>query len=254
VNVGDPHVVELRYRVQYSDGVAFDTDPLPIEREFDSFRLRVTDESATAEMKTHCATEDEAREVVEAFLRPWEILEAVQPGATGLRFLFEEAEVIDRDPPPLYAEVSLVPIPQADVRLIHELRFPKLPEEFAVSPDVEVMWRLYEDYVRGRDRLLPMAYTCLTRLAYSAGGNRQEAAKKYGISKKVLTKLATLSTSGDEATARKWVPGRSPQALKDQEIDWVESAVRMLILRAGQYAADPVREWPRITRAHLPEL
>jgi hypothetical protein len=98
VNVGDPHVVELRYRVQYSDGVAFDTDPLPIEREFDSFRLRVTDESATAEMKTHCATEDEAREVVEAFLRPWEILEAVQPGATGLRFLFEEAEVIDRDP------------------------------------------------------------------------------------------------------------------------------------------------------------
>ena len=254
VNMGDPHVVELRYHVEYSNGVAFDEHSLPMEREFDSFRLCVTDEAATAEMKAHYATENEAREVVEAFLRAWEIFEAVKPEATGLRFLFKEAEVIDRNPPPFYAEVSLVPIPSAEVRIVHQLHFPELPKEFAVSPDVEVMWSLYESYLRGHDRLLPMAYTCLTRLTYSVGGDRREAANKYRISRNVLTKLATLSTSGDEATARKWVPGRSPQALTDQEIDWVENAVRMLILRAGQHAADPSREWPRITMAHLPEL
>ena len=197
LNMGDPHVVELRYRVQYSDGVAFDEDSLPIEREFDLFRLRVTDEAATAEMKAHFATEDEAREVVEAFLRPWEIFESVQPAPTGLRFLFEESEVIDRDPPPFYVEVSLLPTIQADVRIVRELRFPKLPKEFAVSPDVEVMWSLYEAYVRGHDRLLPMAYTCLKRLTYSVGGDRQEAAEKYRISRKVLTKPSALSTSGD---------------------------------------------------------
>jgi hypothetical protein len=254
VNMRDPHVVELRYRVQYSDGVAFDTDLLPIEREFDSFRLRVTDEAATAEMKAHYGTEDEAREAVEAILCPWEIFEAVRPGGTGLRFLFEEAEVIDQDPPPFYVEASLVPIPQADVRIVRELRFPELPREFAISPDVEVMWILYEGYLRGHDRLLPMAYTCLTRFTYSVGGDEQQAAKKYGISRKILTKLSSLSSSGDEATARKWDHRRPPQALTDQEIDWVESAVRMLILRAGQYAADPTRERPQITKAHLPKL
>jgi hypothetical protein len=253
VNMGDPHVVGLRYRVQYSGGVRFDEDSLPIERDFDLFRLRVTDEAATVEMKAHLA-EDEAREVVEAFLRPWEIFESVQPASTGLRFLFEESEVIDRDPPPFYVEVSLLPTIQADVRIVRELPFPELPKEFAVSPDVEVMWSLYEAYVRGHDRLLPMAYTCLTRLTYSVGGDRQEAAEKYRISRKVLTRLSALSTSGDEATARKWVPSRSPQALTDEEIDWVESAVKMLILRAGQYAADPAQEWPQITMAHLPEL
>ena len=48
VNMGDPHVVALRYQVEYSNGVAFDEHSLPIEREFDSFRLCVTDEAATA--------------------------------------------------------------------------------------------------------------------------------------------------------------------------------------------------------------
>src|SRR5215203_2349076 len=250
----DPHVVELRYRVQYSDGVALDTDSLPIEREFDSFRIRVTDEAATAEMKDHYATEEAAREAVEAILRPWEIFQAVHRRGISLRFAFEKAEVIDRDPPPIYLEARVEPAVQLETRILREQRFPEPPKEFALSPAVEVMWSLYEGYLRGQDRLLPMAYTCLTRFTYSVGGDRREAANKYCISRNVLTKLATLSTSGDEATARKWVPGRSPQALTDQEIDWAENAVRMLILRAGQHAADPSQEWPRITMAHLPEL
>jgi len=30
--------------------------------------------------------------------------------------------------------------------------------------------------------------------------------------------------------------------------------VRKLILREGLYAADPEREWPQITKAHLPKI
>jgi hypothetical protein len=254
VHMRDPHVVVLRYRVQYSDGVALDTESLPVERQFDSFRIRVTNEAATAEMKAHYATEEAAREAVEAILRPWEIFEAVHRRGISLRFTFAEAEFVDRDPPPRYLEGSVGPAVQLEARILREQRFPEPPKEFALSPDVEVMWSVYERYLRGQDRLLPMAYTCLTRLTYSVGGDKQQAAKKYGISRKILAKLASLSSSGDEATARKWVRGRPPQALTDREIDWVESAVRMLILRAGQYAADPAREWPRITKAHLPNL
>jgi hypothetical protein len=256
VNAGDPHVVELRYRVQHSDSVELDTDTLPLEREFDSFRLRVTAEAVTAVMTAHYVTEEEARAAVEAVLYPWEIYEAVNPRATGLSFTFEECEMVDRDPPAFYIEASVEPTLRAEmgIQVVRAPQLPELSKEFAISPNVEVMWKLYEGYRQEHDRLLPMAYTCLTRFTYSVGGDKRQAAKKYGISRQVLTQLASLSTSGDEATARKWVPGRPPKPLTDYEFRWVEEAVRRLILRAGQYAAAPDKVWPQITKAHLPTL
>jgi len=207
-------------------------------------------------MKDHHAREDEAREVVEGYLRPWEIYEAVRPMGTGMKFSFEEAEVVNRDPPPIYAAARAAPKIGSAVRweVVRELQFPELPESFAMSSDVEVMWTLYEGYLQGRDRLLPMAYTCLTKFTYGVGGVK-EAASRYHVSRNVLKELSRLtSTSGDETTARKWVSGRLPQLLADREKEWVEDAVRLLIFRAGQYAADLDREWPKITMKHLPQL
>jgi hypothetical protein len=251
-----PHVDSLRYRIDRPEGVTFGNDTWPIEQEFDAFRLSVTHETVTVHMKDHHATEDGAREVVEGYLRPWEIYEAVRPMGTGVKFTFEEAEVVDRDPPPIYATVRAVPAIGSDAwaEVVRELRFPDLPEAFAMSSDVEVMWTLYEGYPQGRDRLLPMAYTCLTRFTYAAG-NDKEAASRYHVSKKVLTKLRRLSSeSGDETTSRKWVSGRPPQPLTDREKEWVEDALELLIYRAGQYAAIPDGEWPKITMKHLPQL
>jgi len=42
-NVGDPYVVALHYRVEHSESVTFGDDPQPIEQEFESFRLHVTE-------------------------------------------------------------------------------------------------------------------------------------------------------------------------------------------------------------------
>jgi hypothetical protein len=252
----DPHVVSLRYRIEPSEDVTFGDDTGPIEREFDAFRLSVTHETATAHMKEHHTTEDGARKVVEGYLRAWEVYEAVRPMGTGVKFSFLEAEVVDRDPPRIYATARATPMigSHAWAEVVRELRFPDLPEAFAMSADVEVMWTLYEGYLKGRDRLLPMAYTCLTRFKYGAGGNK-EAASRYHVSKKVLTKLRRLSSeSGDETTSRKWVSGRPPQPLSDREKEWVEDAVRLLIYRAGQYASDLDGEWPKITMKHLPQL
>ena len=252
----DPHVVSLRYRIDSPEGVTFGDDNGPIEREFDAFRLSVTHETATAHMKDHHATEDRAREVVEGYLRPWEIYEAVRPRGCGVKFSFEGAEVVDRDPPPIYATVSAVPAIGSDAwaEVVCELRFPDLPEAFAMSSDVEVMWTLYEGYLQGRDRPLPMAYTCLTRFMYGSGGNK-EAASRYNVDIKVLRELGRLSTtSGDETTARKWDSRHAHQPLTDTEREWVEDAVELLIYRAGQYAADPDGEWPKITMKHLPQL
>jgi hypothetical protein len=35
---------------------------------------------------------------------------------------------------------------------------------------------------------------------------------------------------------------------------WIEAAVRALVRRAGEYAADPTRALPRVTMVELPNL
>jgi hypothetical protein len=252
----DPHVVSLRYRIERPEDITFGDDTGPMEREFDAFHLSVTHETATAHMKEHYATERGAREVVEGYLRPWEIYEAVRPMGTGVKFSFLEAEVIDRDPPCFYATARAAPRFGSAVRaeVVRELRLPDLPEAFATSSDVKVMWTRYKGYLQGREPLLPMAYYCLTRFRSGAGHNK-EAASRFRVSKNVLDKLGRLSsTSGDETTARKWDSASSPQPLTDREIEWVENAVRLLIYRVGQYAADPDREWTKFTMKDLPQM
>lgn len=215
----DPHVVSLRYRIDRSKGVTFGNDTWPIVREVDAFRLSVTQETVTAQMKDHHATEEGARKVVEWCLRAWEIYEAVRPMGTEVKFSFEEAEVVDRDPPRVYARARATPRIGSDARVevVRELRFPDLPEAFVMSSDVEVMWTLYEGYLQGRDRLLPMAYTCLTRFKYGTEGNKV-AASRYHVDIKVLQKLGEISTtSGDETTARKWDSRHAHQPLTDTE-------------------------------------
>jgi len=218
--------------------------------------MRLADGVATFQMEEHHSSEDGARKVVEEYLRPWEISEAVRPVGTELKFVFDEAEVVDRDPTPPgpTATVTQEPIPTAEVRLLEE-SYPAPPEDFAVSSDVEVMWSLYEGYLQGRDRLLPMAYTCLTRFTYGAGSDKEAASSRYRVSRKVLSELGRFSsTLGDATTARKWGVGQQPRPLTEQELTWIETTIRLLIYRAGQYASDPEREWPKITMAHLPEL
>ena len=135
--------------------------------------------------------------------------------------------------------------------------YPDPPDDFALSDDVEVLWTLYDGYRQGRDRLLPMAFTCLSRLQYSAGGNRASAATRYRIDEEeVLGMLGKLTaTLGVGAEARKW--DRRNKELRDPTIEenrWIEAAVLALIRRVGQMAFNPDAEWPMIKKSDLPKL
>ncbi len=50
----------------------------------------------TFQLKEHYPTEESARQVVEPYLRAWEISRALKAGNPELAFQFEAAEVIDR--------------------------------------------------------------------------------------------------------------------------------------------------------------
>lgn len=246
----DPHVTVLRYRVEVPEGVTLDDEPPSVEGEFGSFDLLVTASEATTRMKEHFASEGEARAAVDGELLRWRILEELEVRGSGLWFVFEDSEIVDRNPQSISATATVAPKPHAEASLVRRLRVPNI-EDFVVSEDVAVMWSLYEAYTRGQDRLLPMAYTCLTRLRYRFGRD-QDVAEACGVSRSVLKKLAELSTSGDATEARKWDTRSGPRTLTDAERRWIEDLLRILILRAGQHDADPSGE--RATMANLPDL
>jgi hypothetical protein len=251
-----PHVVSLRYLLKVEEWAEF-SDPSPVEVCTASFYLRLDNNLVTVWMKEHHSTTDSAREKVEEYLRRWEISSALQSGRRPLmRFECIRVEMRDLEEP--YSSKSYKPV-EASVhiggnRVHRKNRYPDPPEDFALTTEVEVMWTLYDNYLQGRERLLPMAYTCFSWITRHTGGVKA-AAERYRVSKNVLTRLSSLSSRGGKGVeARKMDNDEERTDLTSEQRRWVEAAVRALIKRAGQYAVDPNKAWPPINNANLPPL
>ncbi len=256
----DPHVVSLRYRLVPSEGVTFKNPP-PLEHEAEAFRLRLADDILMVEMKEHRASAEEAQRLVKPFLRAWEIDLALRQDRNEVTFVFDGAEVVDRNPDPLSTTQTI----HADATFaarasfaasahVTKPQYPGPPSGFAVSPDVETMWARYEGYRAGREPLASMAFMCLRVLEASAGG-RDEAASRYDIDRKVMSKLGFLTSEvGDARTARK-MPGPSGfRAHTNVEIAWIEAVIKALIRRAGETAFDPKTVRRKIIMSDFPTL
>ena len=256
----DPHVSALVYTLETDETVVFENPP-PLGGEEDKFRWRVADGALRVELKEHHASEQSAQDRVEPFIRAWELWETLRSSRRRIWFDFEKAEIVDRDPPPPGEPqiIEVGPIERA-FRVIAptistpHLLYPSPPGRFMVSPDVETMWNRYEGYRAGREPLASMAYLCFTVLRASAGGNK-ETAKQYGIDLPVLKKLVSLTTEiGDPQTARKVPKGGFRRPHTEIEKKWIESVVRALIRRVGEWAADPDANRPKLTMTDFPPL
>lgn len=268
--MNDPHVEKLTYHIETGDGLAFQ-DPPPIKNRTDAFDMTLRDGVATFIMKEHHSTEDSARQAVEGYLRAWELDVALRYDSSQLRFVFDRSEVVDcapSPPPPpgtpRTVQVEGIASSESVASLglvVHKRQYPKPPSDFVADTDGKAMWEQYERYKQGRDRLLPMAYSCLARLEHRArsypgkGQKRQKAASMYSVDGDVLDKLGELAnTLGDEVESRKITPQSALRTPTDEEIKWIEEALRLIIRRVGQHAADPQRQWPQLTLADLPKL
>jgi hypothetical protein len=231
----DPHVVELRYRIEVDSTVTFDGPP-PVEDETSEFRLRLENGIAHFRLKEHFSSVEAAKNVVDKYIRAWGIDMALNYGSREISFIFENAEVIDRNPPPpgspqvieVTAKGSGLSSGSATVHMTRH-QYPKPPKLFRVSPEVETLWQRYEGYRKGQEPLLAMAYFCLTAIEASDDG-REEAAKSLRISRDVLSKLGNLTANrGDEKTARKVLPRKALTPLSPQEAAWIEAAIKVII-------------------------
>ena len=253
----DPHVVELRYRIGTDSIVTFDGPP-PVEDETSEFRLRLENGIAHFRLKEHFSSVEAARSAVDKYIRAWEIDVALEHEGLGMNFVFEDAEVIDRNPLPPGSYQAVMGIARMEMSglpvTLHITwgLYPKPPGLFRVSPDVETLWQRYEGYRKGQEPLLAMAYFCLTAIEASAGG-RDEAAKSLQISITVLKKLGDLTANrGDEKTARKVLPGHALTALSQREAAWIEAAIKVIIRRVGETLSG--QSLPLITMGDLPKL
>jgi hypothetical protein len=269
-----PHVARLVYRLK-TDGTRTFEDPPKVERQTDAFYFRLEDDTLYVSLREHHETAESAREPVEKYLRGWEISAALQYGGKReLWFEFDRAEVLDLTeyplPPPGTPQVVRLSgalmasggVLSATAHVTSR-RYPDPPDDFTVSDDVEVMWTLYDRYRQNRERLLTMASSCLSWLEFRAQQNdptgtrskREKAAQQYNIDIDVLRKLGDFTANlGIGVEARKVHRGSKLRNPNHSERKWIEAAIKRIIRRVGEHAADPKKAWPKITMSDLPQL
>ena len=261
----DPHVESLRYRLKTSATTTYENPPA-VKATRNEFEYHLNDGVLTCHMREHYPTVGEARRVVGDFLHSWEIKTALELGRGEMRFQFEDSHVIDRNPPPpgspkIVRVSGIANITSNISGILHVTRrkYPDPPTNFAVTPDVEILWQRYEKYLDGKKYLdgnkdlLSMAYACLTFVERKADGIRKAAAELYRIDYDILDKLGDLtSTKGDAKTARKFPKKGNLIPLSEKENKWIEAVIKILIRRTGELAN--IQSAQTITMTDLPKI
>lgn len=257
----DPRVESLRYRLKTSATTIYENPPA-VKVIRNEFECHLDDGVLKCRMREHFPAVEEARRVVEDFLRSWEIKTELEIGRGEMRFQFEDSHVIDRysSPPKDSKNVQLsgtVRITSKTSAILHVTRrkYPDPPTVFTVTPDVETLWQRYNNYLDGKEPLPSMAYFCLTVVQNKDGirKSRKSAAKLYLIDEKILDNLGNLtSNKGDAETARKAPEKGSVTALSEKEKKWIEAVVKILIRRTGEHAN--IQSTQLITMTDLPKI
>ena len=252
--MNDPHVLALHYTLTPIEHPAYENPPA-LRVQQPEFELELRDGHAVLQMILHCATQEQARSMVEPFLRAWEIDSALNSGGRPqLQFRFQRAKIIDRNPSPSgtvqLRAASARSRGQAIVAAIGETarhQYPA-PPTIRITADVETLWFRYSLYKGGRDSLTGMAYFCMTYVEWL----KRDQAADLAISNQILSTLGRLTSIGDAMTARKWDRPRERRRHTSKEFEWMDAAVRALIRRVGERAAGtPPRQ---LTMADLPPL
>ncbi len=256
--MNDPHVVALHYKVDHTSGIDYSRAE-PVKFHYDAFDVRVEDRHVRFSMNDHFATEQDARNAVDDYIRGWELDAALVRGPNAFKLRFDRAEIEDRNPTPgvMYAQAGSVRFNvtvSAAQATVSPRTYPRPPSaRLKRTPDVESMFYRYVGYREGKEPLTAMAYFCLTVLEASTGkrrGQRAAAAKQYHINRQVLNQLAELSTTKGGAHARK--AEGVHRDLTEQERQFLEAAVEKIIRRAAEAGDDPTASLEEITMLNFP--
>jgi hypothetical protein len=255
----DPHVERLHYRLETDSTLQFDK-PSRISLKTPDFQLDLADGVLVLTPNGHFADEASARAAAQPLLDAWEISVALERGRRDMRFVFESADIMDRSPPPPGVQVCNVGMAiEVDTAVgltftVIAHTYPEPPKGFVAGPEVVAMWHRYERSQSGGEPLASMAFACLSMAQHFHGG-RKALAARLGIDLAVLDCLGQLSSEvGDRSEARKFDQSATFRPHTPAEKEWIQAAVRVLILRMGERAAGPNAALPPLTMTDLPKL
>ena len=256
--MNDPHVVSLQYRIDYDTSADY-SEAEAVEDTQPEFDVRVHDDEAKFKMKVHCATVEEARGMVEPYIRDWEFETSLERGRNTFRFRFVRPEIVDRNPTPGTVSVSGHVVLEAAIitaSLCARTPYPPPPSRnICITPEVSIMHKRYLKYREGRESLPTMANFCLTvveRLAGVTKKKRSAAAAKFGIVQKVLGKIGDLADAKGGSEARK-AKGMGKN-LSDKERKFLKEAIKRIIRRVAEVEHSANAKHPQIQLSDLPPL
>jgi hypothetical protein len=252
--MNDPHVVALYYTVTHADGVDYEK-AVPLEHDEPRFALRIDKCCLEITIKSHHATAKDARSVVEPYLWNWELMAALQFLPRQFEFTYDRADIIDRKPTPgMFNLTATDRVALVDTYKVHVGRseYPDPPPAgIARDEAVELMFGRFCRYRAGGTPLGDAANFCLTKLEKD-GGSRSDAARRYFIAKTILNKMGTLTACKGGSEARKAKGANLPFSAAER--DWLEEAMKRIIMRAAEVAGNPSASLPQITMADLPPI
>lgn len=253
MTMNDPHVMALHYKMKFGEYVDFEKAP-PLDYENPDFKVHVEDDNVTVEMKTHFADHDDAKAIVDEFMRTWEVGIGLEIGPGLVSFQHDHTDMVNRNPSPGAPSTYVVGTTRASFSAVIQLspdKYPSPPESLRASQEVRWMYERYAMYKAKRTHLLDLANYCETVLR-DQGGGRKGAAEKYGIALKVLNTMGALADSKGGSIARKARGIANP--LTREELRWLNQVIPMIIRRAAEVAGNPDGDHQQITMADLPPL
>ena len=253
--MNDPYVVALRYRFVPEPTVDY-SRAKPLNHEEEAFHLTVAGDEARFEMKRQYATKEAAQEAVEPFIHRWKFYARLQPVSRSFDLRFNGAQIEDRNPTAGVVTASAGPVrwhvamgPASGT--VHASRYPAPPTiTLEITADVKSACSRYLGYLVGEEPLPSMAYFCITVvMQHSASREGVSPTDRYRISRKVLKRAQHLASRKGGSQARK-ADGMKKE-LSAEESLFLEQAVRSIIQRMAEVAANPDHHFSKITMSDL---
>lgn len=234
----------LKYRLVTPETVDFNKAPTLRHNSLD-FELELADGVATFSMLVDVSTEEEARKLVDPFIEAWQIASGITNDPGDFRLEFTDAHIVERNPKSghavLITQTLRLKMTFFDAVLrVSRVKYPDPPTDFKISTLVSAMYYQYEGFRAKRMTLGAAAYFCLDMLEHSTRAStkkRPAAAHMYSIDKDVLDKMGNLTSNAGGQEARKADGYARPHTPMERR--WLETAMRLLIRRAGEYEAHP---------------
>lgn len=234
-----PRVTGLTYQIETKEPHVYMADA-ESTGQVQGFAYRFKRYSAQFDTLKWYPSQEAARAELEPQLRAWAVHSALTHGAGVLSFKFLQAQVEEGPPVPGVARISGVACLFIGGRVGVEISYrhhPQPPAQFAVDEFVQTLADLF-NLARGTPlTLLYIAYSMSTCIEDQYGG-RINAGATLSIAPALLKRINRLANErGVGAEVRKFDPNVIRKPLSDAERDWLNSTLKLIVLRAGAVAA-----------------